>query len=161
MKRLLFILVSICLLAPLITACSSEDDSKRAGTGDAGVQSVTDSGCLTRSGEEDQEETIVLTKEGGCVTCELQNYIANCGTKGFEVKVSAASGKNTPDTVIVDVAPLPLTEDEAKACHCPFTVYVTLRDVNEDTFFLKCWWYEGMVTFDERQVVKLLKNNNH
>ena len=111
---------------------------------EAELDDVHNSDCMnTRSGSLPWE-TIVMKRDGDIVCCELQNYVANCGLRGFDINMEIAKANGAPDTVLIDVKPE--IEAGGKDCMCRYTAYFTLRDLTLDKFYMKCWWYEGMVT---------------
>jgi len=108
------------------------------------VDDVTDSGCTdrTRAGS----FNLVMTKEGDVLTCEVQGIIANCGLDYFDVRPEYSKSAVGPDTLFLTIMPVVSWE---KDCTCPYNVTFTVRNVSEDSFFLNCWRYTGMVSFTE------------
>ena len=144
MKRTLFFMV--CVLASL--TMSAQDDLT--------VGDIQNSGCtaLTR-GAEDEElvPTIVLMKEGSILSVQLINYEANCCTHDFGVMPDISGGSDgEPCSVSISVAPDNLWDCD---CICPFNVSFTVRDLEPDCFYLKCWWYEGMVELTDGEPLVL------
>ena len=123
----------------------------------ANAQTVSDvqiGGCLseTRAEEAQIVPTIVLTKEGNVLSVQLLNYESNCGTTDFIVtpKISTNEGETWSLTVNVDpVVP------QGMWCTCPFNVSFTVRDLEPNSFYLKCWWYEGMVELTDGEPLVL------
>ena len=115
------------------------------------VSDKHNSGCLrmTRGGEGDempieQIPTIILQKEGNILSVELQNYTSNCATSDFYVNSSISEGsEGSPSILSVNVTPV--TGEELADCICTFNVSFTVRDLEANSFYLKCWWYEGQV----------------
>ena len=112
------------------------------------VEDLQNSGCLwqTRGEVSDPVPTIVLQKEGNTLSVQLLNYESNCATEGFVVKDSLSEGSNGIPSLTVDVYPY---WDMEADCICPYNVSFTLRGLETNTFYLKCWWYEGQVTLEE------------
>lgn len=115
------------------------------------VSDVRNSGCLgqTRGAEDATLPTIVLKKEGTDVLVELQNYVSNCGTESFDVTLSVEkgwSGASYSDSVAINVASVvPYAMD----CTCPFNVSFKVHGVEGNTFYLTCWWFDGLVELTE------------
>ena len=113
-------------------------------------------GCLSRTGNEQEEDimpAIAIEKEGNILTVQLLNYYSNCGTNDFLVD-NKVSMNNDDDgcTVAVNVTPVvPRKMD----CTCPFNVTLTVRDVEANSFYLDCWWYEGRVSLTEGEPLLL------
>ena len=144
MKRTLFFMA--CVLASL--TMSAQDDLT--------VGDIQNSGCtaLTR-GAEDEElvPTIVLMKEGSILSVQLINYEANCCTHDFGVMPNISGGSDgEPCSVSISVAPDNLWDCD---CICPFNVSFTVRDLEPNCFYLKCWWYEGMVELTDGEPLVL------
>ena len=136
----------VCVLASL--TMSAQDDLT--------VEDIQNSGCtaLTR-GAEDEElvPTIVLMKEGSILSVQLINYEANCCTHDFGVMPDISGGSDgEPCSVSISVAPDNLWDCD---CICPFNVSFTVRDLEPDCFYLKCWWYEGMVELTDGEPLVL------
>ena len=129
MKKLLFL--SILTLLPMLASAQTVSD-------------VENSGCLSKTrGEESQiVPTIVLTKEGSTLSVQLLNYEENCGTTDFIVTPKVSTNEGEPCFVTVNVDPV---IPQGYWCICPFNVSFTLRDLTPNSFYLDCWWYEGMV----------------
>lgn len=119
------------------------------------VSDVEDSGCLSHAPGDDGElvPTIVLTKEGDILSVQVLNYESNCGTRGFDVTSSLSGGSdNEPYSLSVGVEPV---VPAAMDCICPFNVTFTIRDLKPNSFYLKCWWYEGQVELTEGEPLVL------
>ena len=140
MKRLLFLIT--LMLAPMLANAQTVSD-------------VQNSGCLNKTrGEEPQRvPTIVLKKEGSVLSVEVQNYISNCCTDDFYVSDSISGGSDgDPISVSINVAP---TIEMDCDCICPFNLSFTVRDLEPNSFYLKCWWYEGIVELTEGEPLVL------
>ena len=118
------------------------------------VGDLQNSGCLwkTRGDVSDPVPTIVLQKEGNTLSVQLLNYESNCATEGFVVNNSMSEGSNGIPSLTVDVNPY---WDMEADCMCPYNVSFTLRGLETNTFYLKCWWYEGQVTLEEGKPFRL------
>ena len=115
------------------------------------VGDVQNSGCLrnTRGDASEPLPTIVLTREGNVLSVQLLNYESNCGTADFNVASSVSGGSNgEPCSVSISVVPY-LPGDEVMDCICPYNVSFTVRDLESNSFYLSCWWYDGQVTLEE------------
>ena len=115
-------------------------------------QTVTEpisSGCQRRAASTDEAlpKTIVLTKEGDILSIEVLNYQSDCSTTGFQVSASVTGGGgNTPCLLSVGVTPeVPYEVD----CICPYNVSFTVRDLEANTFYLSCLWFDGLVELTE------------
>ena len=119
------------------------------------VSDKQNSGCLgmTRSSEDEpmpieRIPTIILQKEGNILSVELQNYTSNCATSDFDVNSSISEGsEGSPSILSVNVTPV--TGEILANCICPFNVSFTVRDLEVNSFYLKCWWYEGLVELSD------------
>ena len=114
------------------------------------VEDLQNSGCLARTRGEEYVEptpTIVLTKEGSILSVQILNYESQCATAGFNVKNSISEGSNGIPSLTINVFPYDNGLDAD--CICPFNVSFTIRDLETNTFYLNCWWYEGLVTLEE------------
>ncbi len=138
MKRTLLFLA--CVLASL--TMSAQDGLT--------VGDIQNSGCLSRTrGENEPLPTIILTKEGSFLSVQLLNYESNCATSDFNVTPTVSGGSDgVPYSVNINVVPY-LPGDEGMYCICPYNVSFTVRDVEANSFYLSCWWYEGEVTLEE------------
>ena len=116
------------------------------------VGDVQNSGCLSMAREEGEEEplpAIILTKEGSVLSVQLLNYESNCATKDFNV-TSAVGGGNDGAPYSVNIRVVPhLPGGDLPTCLCPYNVSFTVRNVEANSFYLSCWWYEGLVTLEE------------
>ena len=138
MKRTLLFLA--CVLTSLTMSAQ----------GDLTVGDIQNSGCLSRTrGKNEPLPTIILTKEGSFLSVQLLNYESNCATSDFNVTPTVSGGSDgVPYSVNINVVPY-LPGDEAMDCICPYNVSFTVRDVEANSFYLSCWWYEGEVTLEE------------
>ena len=94
-------------------------------------------------------------KEGSVLSVQLLNYESNCGTADFNITPTVSGGSNgEPCSVKINVVPY-IPGDEAMDCYCPYNVSFTLRDVEDNSFYLSCWWYEGHVTLEEEKPLVL------
>lgn len=151
MKKTLFL-----ILATFIATGASAQDQEMT------VSDKQNSGCVSRapsyaSGNEDETDTtpkIILEKEGSILSVQLQNYISNCATYDFDIKSSMGEGHNGSScSLSIDVAPVP--EEALVTCTCPFNISFTVRGLEQNSFYLKCWWYEGLVELTEGERLTL------
>ena len=115
------------------------------------VNDVNDSGCI-RTMRESSPKNLVLKKEGDIVTCEINGIVANCGLAYFDIQTDYVKGKDTPDSLFIIVSPIVPSE---KDCTCPYNVSFTIRNMKADSFFLNCWFYTGMISFKESNLITL------
>ena len=141
MKRTLFIIA--CVLASL--TMSAQDG--------LAVEDIQNSGCLneTRGSDSQRVPTIVLTKEGSALSVQLLNYEENCCAEDFNVTSSISGSNGGLCSVSINVASV---GDDECDCMCPYNISFTLRDLEANSFYLKCWWYEGLVELTEGQSYK-------
>jgi hypothetical protein len=151
MKKTLFL-----ILATFIATGASAQDQEMT------VSDKQNSGCVSRapsyaSGNEDETDTtpkIILEKEGSILSVQLQNYISNCATYDFDIKSSMGEGHSVSScSLSIDVAPVP--EEALVTCTCPFNISFTVRGLEQNSFYLKCWWYEGLVELTEGERLTL------
>ena len=121
------------------------------------VSDTQNSGCLSRApkydGEERPIQTIILEKEGNILSVQLLNFVSNCATSDFEVSSKIDEGSDgSPCTMLINAVPV---GDEAADCICQFNVSFTIHDVEPNTFYLDCWWYEGLVELTEGEPLVL------
>ena len=133
MKKLIFLF--ILMLMPMLASAATASD-------------VKNSGCLNRTRGEASEviPTIALTKEGSVLSVQLLNYEANCGTTGFEVDSRMSGGNDETLSLVISVVPV---VPEEMDCYCPFNISFTVRGLEENKFYLTCWWYKGLVELTE------------
>ena len=131
MKKLLFLFT--LMLFPMLASAQTVSD-------------VQNSGCTARArgaAGEGPVPTIMLTKEGNILSVEVLNYEANCCTDNFHVTSNINSGSDgSPSSLSISVVPVGALDCD---CECPFNVSFTIRDFEPNSFYLKCWWYEGLV----------------
>ena len=131
MKKLLFLFT--LMLFPILASAQTVSD-------------VQNSGCTARARGAAGEEpvpTIVLTKEDNILSVEVLNYEANCCTDNFHVTSNINGGSDgSPSSLSISVVPVGALDCD---CECPFNVSFTIRDFEPNSFYLKCWWYEGLV----------------
>ena len=157
-KNSLFtVAVVVVSLLGLCTSCSTDDSdvSKEVQAEDTKTVDASNTGCMTRSDYSLKKRirTIILKKEGDIITCELQNYESNCGTSDFHVGVKSVAGKGVADSLRVFVAPVWSGND--MDCICPFNISFIVRDINSNSLYLQCWWFDGVVSFEENNTLKL------
>ena len=78
----------------------------------------------------------------------LRNFEANCSLSYFDINSDYKKEKDYPDSLFIEVAPVVLSYGE-KDCYCHYTVYFTIQNVKTDSFFLRCWFYTGLVSFKD------------
>ena len=119
------------------------------------VSDVQNSGCMreTRSAASQWVPTIVLTKEGSTLSVQLLNYVSNCCTDNFNV-TSNISGSSDGGSYPVFINVVPVVEYECD-CNCPFNVSFTVHDLEPNSFYLDCWWYDGQVELTEGEPLVL------
>ena len=131
MKKLLFLFT--LMLFPMLASAQTVSD-------------VQNSGCTARArgaAGEGPVPTIVLTKEDNILSVEVLNYEANCCTDNFHVTSNINGGSDgSPSSLSISVVPVGALDCD---CECPFNVSFTIRDLEPNSFYLKCWWYEGLV----------------
>ena len=127
------------------------------------VEDLQNSGCLARTRGEEYVEptpTIVLTKEGSILSVQLLNYKSICGTVDFTVTSTVnGSSDGAPCAVNISVAPNLYPGGGFPGCLCPYNISFTVRDLETNTFYLNCWWYEGLVTLEEGKPLELTIDN--
>ena len=121
------------------------------------VTDTENSACLSNvQGDDDEQDrlpTIILEKEGNILSMQVLNYTSNCATQYFDVSSNFTEGsEGSPCTLYVDVKPF---YNGAVRCLCPFNVSFTVHDLEPNAFFLKCWWYEGLVELTEGEPLVL------
>ena len=145
MKRTLVFMA--CVLASL--TMSAQDDLT--------VEDIQNSGCLRMARGEESEPlpTIVLTKEGSVLSVQLLNYESVCGTSDFKVTPTVNDGKDgDPLSISINVVPC-LAGDDFEDCLCPYNLSFMVHDVEDNSFYLSCWWYKGMVELTEGEPMVL------
>ena len=146
MKRTLLLMA--CMLAAL--AMSAQEG--------LAVENIQNSGCLSQTRGEESEPipTIVLTKEGSVLSVQLLNYDSNCATTDFNVTSIVnggnddVNGGNDDELYFVNISVVPrLPDGELPTCFCPYNVSFTLRDLEPNSFYFFCWWYNGYLELTE------------
>ena len=120
------------------------------------VSDTQDSGCSSRvpGSEEKRIPSIILEKEGSILSVQVLNYVSNCATQKFDVNSNISEGVDgSPCILSINVAPV--IGDVYATCICPFNVSFTLHDLESNNFYLKCWWYEGLVELEEGEALVL------
>ena len=149
--------ILLAVIVCFILSCSSEDKDAGKGilTEDVELSDASNSGCLTRSDYDPSKAvgTIVLKKDGDIVTCELRNYESVCGTPDFNVDAKSVVGKGTVDSLFVNVSPV--QPEHLADCYCPYNISFTMRNVQSSSLYVKCWWFDGVVSFGQNNTVTL------
>lgn len=143
-KSIVQIVVAITTFLPSISYAQApwyEDEPE--------VSEVKNSSCVNET-RASSTRSLVLTKDGDVVTCELHNIVVNCGVDFFDVSSEFKKGMESPDTLLLNVSPV---VPESMDCTCPYNVTFTIRDVKSDSLFIYCWLYTGMVSFKESNTV--------
>ena len=122
------------------------------------VSDAQHSGCMRVSDYEEEEvepiPTIILEKEGNILSVQVQNFISNCATQDFEVNSSITpDNEDLPCTLSIHV--VPVIGEYYTSCECPFNVSFTVHDLEQNSFYLDCWWYEGLVELTEGEPLVL------
>lgn len=120
------------------------------------VSDTEDSGCLREArGQKDVPvPTIILTKEGSILSVQILNYESNCAIAGFIVKSNMIEGKDgAPCSLNINVTPD--IGDVVADCICPYNVSFTVHDLDANSFYLSCWWYQGLVSLTEGESLVL------
>ena len=140
MKKLLFLFT--LMFSPMLASAQTVSD-------------VQNSGCMreTQSAASQWVPTIVLTKEGSTLSVQLLNYVSNCCTDDFNVTSNISGGSDgEPCSIAINV--VPVVEYECD-CNCPFNVSFTVHDLEPNSFYLDCWWYDGQVELTEGEPLVL------
>ncbi len=122
------------------------------------ISDAQHSGCMRVSDYEEEEEvkpipTIILEKEGNILSVQVQNFISNCATQDFEVNSSITpDNEDLPCTLSIHVVPV---IGEYTSCECPFNVSFTVHDLEQNSFYLDCWWYDGLVELEDGETLVL------
>ncbi len=152
MKKSVYLwMCALVLTMTLPMAASAQDET---------VLETQHSGCLgnTRGYMDEWVPAIVLEKDGNILTVEVQNYISNCATSDFVAKSSISDGSDgEPLTLSAEVQPV--LGHILAYCLCPFNVTFTVRDLEANTFYLNCEWYQGLVELTEGEPLVLKKED--
>ena len=115
------------------------------------------SGCTSRtqSNEADGNSTptIILEKEGDILSVQLLNYDSNCGTDDFEVNSNISEIGDGSPSLSINVTPI--IEHGVARCICRFNLSFTVRELESNSFYLTCWWYEGLVELNDGEPLVL------
>lgn len=153
MKKKLFLITSAMLLLTTISCDENGNPVQNVEENESPeVSDVENSGCMNMTRSGNQGKVLVLTKEDDIISCEVQGFYANCGARYFNVESEYQKGMNAPDSLFIDISPVIPAQAN---CTCPFSIYFTIRNVKADSFFLYCWLYSGMVSFEENNQVVL------
>ena len=123
------------------------------------ISDAQHSGCMRVSDYEEEEEvkpipTIILEKEGNILSVQVQNFISNCATQDFEVNSSITpDNEDLPCTLSIHV--VPVIGEYYTSCECPFNVSFTVHDLEQNSFYLDCWWYDGLVELEDGETLVL------
>ena len=146
MKKIILLLTAALLFEGIMNAQEQKLNTSE----------VISSGCLSRSLEETESAlpTIVLKKEENTLSVQLLNYEGNCGTTDFKIDNKVDAG-NDVTTCSLNVNVTPVISREAD-CTCPFNISFTVFDLNTNSFYLTCWWYEGQIELTEGEPLVLV-----
>ena len=123
------------------------------------ISDAQHSGCMRVSDYEEEEEvkpipTIILEKEGNILSVQVQNFISNCATQDFEVNSSITpDNEDLPCTLSIHV--VPVIGEYYTSFECPFNVSFTVHDLEQNSFYLDCWWYDGLVELEDGETLVL------
>ncbi len=122
------------------------------------VSDTQNSGCTSMApgynGEEERIPIIILEKEGSILSVQVLNYVSNCATSDFAVNSDLSEGsEGSPSTLSIHVAPV--TGEYLADCICTFNVSFTVHDLEQNSFYLDCWWYEGLVELEDGETLVL------
>ena len=122
------------------------------------LSDVQNSGCMrsmrSRVNGNEIRRTIILLKEGDILSAQLQGFVSNCATEGFDITPSMSGGSNgEPVSVFVGVEPI--EPDVASTCVCPFNVSFTIHGLEANSFQFSCWWYDGQISLTEGEPLTL------
>ena len=132
---------------------------------DLTLSDIQKSGCQRGSqrranGEAEETRTIILQKEGDILSVQLQGFVSNCATEGFDVTPGISGGTGgKPYSVTLDVEAI--VPDLASICECPFNVSFTLHGLEANNFRFSCWWYDGQVSLTEGEPLTLESVTEH
>ena len=151
MKQYLLRCVSLMFLTTALSVVEAQGQELT-------VSDMQKSGCLTLEADYDYDKTpvptIILEKEGSVLSVQVLNYESNCATRYFEVNSSIGEGyEGAPCSLSVNIAPV--YGEAITTCTCPFNVSFTLHDLEQNSFYLKCWWYEGLVELEDGETLVL------
>ena len=157
MEKILLSTILLAVIMCFTLSCSSEDNDagKDTQAEDVEVSDASNTGCLTRSDYDPSKAVgaIVLKKEGDIISCELRNYESVCGTSDFNVDMKNVAGKGSVDSLLINVSPV-LPEHLAD-CYCPYNISFTIRNIKSSSLYLKCWWFDGIVSFGQSNMITL------
>ena len=137
-----------CILSVILTMTISIIEARGQ---ELPVSDTQFSGCTSRtqSNEADGNSTptIILEKEGNILSVQLLNYESNCGTDDFEVNSNISEIGDDSPSLSINVTPI--IEHGVARCICHFNLSFTVRGLESNSFYLKCWWYEGQVELND------------
>ena len=100
-----------------------------------------------------ENQSIILTKEGSVLNVQVQNYPSHPDTENFVItpKMSGGSDDN-PSSVSIDIAPVNYSET---CVITTFNVSFNVNGLKANSFYLSCWWFEGLVNLKEGEPLVL------
>ena len=151
MKEYLLRCVSLMILMVVMNVVYAQEQELT-------VSDTQNSGCTSRApgydGEEERIPTIILEKEGSILSVQVLNYESNCATSDFVVNSDLSEGSDgSPSTLSIHV--VPVTGEFVADCICPYNVSFTVHDLEQNSFYLNCWWYEGLVELEDGESLVL------
>ena len=100
-----------------------------------------------------ENQSIILTKEGSVLNVQVQNYPSHPDTENFVItpKMSGGSDGN-PCSVSIDISPV----NNSETCVITtFNVSFNVNGLEANSFYLSCWWFEGLVSLKEGEPLVL------
>lgn len=151
MKTKMLQCVSLMILAMVMNVIEAEGQ-------ELSVSDTQNSGCVSHKrvygGYERPTPTIILEKEGDILSVQVLNYESNCGTYDFDVKSNFIEGSEGA-LGSLHIKVIPVTGGMDTDCICDFNVSFTVHGLEPDTFYLSCWWYEGLVELTDGEPLVL------
>ena len=100
-----------------------------------------------------ENQSIILTKEGSVLNVQLQNYSSHPDTENFVITPKMSEGSDgNPCSVSIDVAPVNYSET---CVITTFNVSFNVNGLEANSFYLSCWWFEGLVSLKEGEPLVL------
>ena len=110
---------------------------------------VSDISCrLIPNTQNIEDEVIVLYSEGSGIRVQLATYRCNPFMTGFDITSTMNEGSNgAPDSVSVNVVPVvPEPYKNTNVLQQCYSVSFIIHDVEVNSFYFSCLWYEGQVS---------------
>ena len=110
------------------------------------------------NGYNDEYPVIILTKEGSALNVHLKNYSAHPDTEEFAITPKMSGGSDgEPCSVSIGIS---YTNNSFTAVITTFNVSFNVHGIEDSSFYLSCWWFEGQVTLTEGEPLELWENKN-